>query len=97
MLLKLKIIKVNNFNEYILKDKKEGKEYSIIMEFYGIDKPKVNDIIALSDRLVDPNDKWYSQPYAFELLNDTETNLKQIDVIGLISKDKKYILKRIYG
>lgn len=97
MLLNLKVIKVNNFNEYILEDKKEGKEYSIIMEFYGIDKPKVNDIIALSDRLVDPNNKWYSQPYAFELLNDTETNLKQIDVIGLISKDKKYILKRIYG
>ncbi len=97
MVLHLEVVKINEYNEYILKDKNNNKEYRLILEFYGINKPNINDIIVISNKLLEPNNKWYSQPYAFELTDDTNINLKSVNLIGFISKDKKYILKRIYG
>ena len=55
--LKLKIIKINKFNEFILQDQDSEKEYSLILEFYGINKPKINDILLLDERLLDKNYK----------------------------------------
>ena len=95
--LKLKIIKINKFNEFILQDQDSEKEYSLILEFYGINKPKINDILLLDERLLDKNYKGYSQPYAFEKFNDSDKNLNVTDLVGFVSKDKKYILKRVYG
>lgn len=97
MNLKLKILKINKYNEFILQDQDSKKEYSLILEFYGINKPKINDILLLDERLLDKNYKGYSQPYAFEKFNDSDKNLNETDLVGLVSKDKKYILKRVYG
>ncbi len=97
MVLHLRVIKVNNYNEYILKDINDNKEYNLVLEFYGISNPKINDIILISDKLLNPNNKWYSQPYAFELLNNKDKNVKQYDLLGIISQDKQYVLKRIFG
>lgn len=95
--LVLKVVRINKYNEFILQDKDSKKEYSLILEFYGIDKPKVNDVLFLNEKLVDKNYEGYSQPYAFEMLNDDDNNLNGIDIVGLVSKGKKYILKRVYG
>ncbi len=97
MNLKLKILKINKYNEFILQDQDSKKEYSLILEFYGINKPKINDILLLDERLLDKNYKGYSQSYAFEKFNDDDKNLNETDLVGLVSKDKKYILKRVYG
>ena len=97
MFLHLKIVKENDYNEYVLKNNKDNKEYKLILEFYGIDKPKVGDVIIISDKLIEPNNEWYSQPYVFELSSKVDKNIEKINLLGLISQGKKYILKRIYG
>lgn len=95
--LSLKIKKINKFNEYILLDNKSKKEYNLVLEFYGMKTPKVNDVLLLNANLVDPKSKWYSQPYAFEPLGSDDLDLNESDMAGLVTKDKKYVLKRIYG
>lgn len=103
MILKLKIIKKKEHNEFILQESKSKKEYSIILGFYGINNPEVNDTIFLDNSLLDSNNEWFSQPYTFEIINKKTNSkkdnmgLKKIDLALFISKNKKYILKRIYG
>ena len=93
----LKILEIKKFNEYILQSNENKKKYSLILEFYGLDKPKVNDTLVLNENLLNTKHKDYSQPYAFEILNDNDLDVKENDMAGLVTKDKKYILKRIYG
>ncbi len=93
----LKIVKINKFNQYVLQDTKTKEEFKLILEFYGMFKPKVDDILLIDKRLLDHKNEWFSQPYAFEIFNDDEDDLKEIDLVGLLTKNKKYILKRIYG
>ena len=95
--LSLKIKKINEFNEYILQDKKSKKEYNLVLEFYGINQPNINDIILLNENLVNKNYEGYAQPYAFEIFDKKDIEINEIDMAGLITKDKKYILKRVYG
>lgn len=95
--LNLKIKEIKKFNQYILQDTKTKKQYSLILEFYKVDAPKVNDMILLNEDLVNPKNEWFSQPYTFEVLDADEFNINQRDIAGLITRDKKYILKRIYG
>ena len=92
----LKIRQINKFNEYILQDIKTKRTHRLILEFYGIN-PKVGDIILLNEELLDPKSDLYIQSYAFEKFNEIENNLDKADLAGLITKDKKYVLKRMYG
>lgn len=94
--LSLKIRQINKFNEYILQDVKTKKTHRLILEFYGIN-PKLGDIILLNEKLLDPKSDLYVQSYAFEKLNEIENNFDETDLAGLMSNDKKYILKRMYG
>lgn len=93
----LKIIKLNKVHEYFLQDIKTNKEYRLILEFYGIDYPKVNDFLLLDENLLNPNHERYCQPYAFGILEASNTKLDKIDLVGLITKDKQYLLQRMYG
>lgn len=100
----LKIKEIKEYNEYILHDELTNKDYRLILEFYGIDSPQVGDFLLLHKNLLDPQNQWYSQPYAFEILTDDDSSLKEesskikdIDLAALSTKDKKYVLKRIYG
>ena len=94
--MSLKIKQINKFNEYILQDVKTKKMHRLILEFYKIE-PKVGDLIVINEKLLDPKSDLYIQSYAFEEFNEIENNLDEADLAGLITKDKKYILKRIYG
>ena len=94
--LSLKIMQINKFNEYILQDIKTKKTHRLILEFYKIN-PNVGDIILISEKLLDPKSDLYIQSYAFEELEEITKNLDEADLAGLITKDKKYILKRMYG
>lgn len=96
MQIVLRIKQINEFNEYILQDIDSKKEYRLILEFCGI-SPKVDDILSLNKNLVDPKSKLYIQSYAFERLDNDEDNLDEVDFAGLVTDDKKYRLKRIYG
>ena len=94
--LSLKIKQINKFNEYILQDVKTKRIHRLILEFHGID-PKVGDVILLNEKLLNPKSDLYIQSYAFEEFKEIENNLDKADLAGLITKDKKYILKRMYG
>ena len=94
--LSLKIMQINKFNEYILQDVKTKKTHRLILEFYGI-SPKVGDMILLNEKLLDPKSDLYVQSYAFEELDGKENNLDEMDLAGLITNNKKHILKRMYG
>lgn len=97
MNIELKIKEKKENNEYILKDIKTSKEYSVIMEFYDIDSPKKGDILIISEKLLDLNYEGYCQPYAFTLFKNDINNLNKNDIIGLITSKEKFVLKRIYG
>ena len=94
--MSLKIKRINKFNEYILQDVKTNKKHRLILEFYGIN-PKVGDLIMVNEKLLDPKSEHYIQSYAFEKLGEIESNLDETDLAGLMSNDKKYVLKRMYG
>lgn len=96
MQVSLKIKRINKFNEYILQDVKTNKKHRLILEFYGIN-PKVGDLIMINEKLLDPKSEHYIQSYAFEKLGEIENNLDETDLAGLMSNDKKYVLKRMYG
>lgn len=96
MQVSLKIKRINKFNEYILQDVKTKKKHRLILEFYGIN-PKVGDLIMINEKLLDPKSEHYIQSYAFEKLGEIENNLDETDLAGLMSNDKKYVLKRMYG
>lgn len=93
MQVSLKIKRINKFNEYILQDVKTNKKHRLILEFYG----KVGDLIMVNEKLLDPKSEHYIQSYAFEKLGEIESNLDETDLAGLMSNDKKYVLKRMYG
>ena len=96
MQVSLKIKQINKFNEYILQDVKTKKKHRLILEFYGIN-PNVGDLIMINEKLLDPKSELYIQSYAFEKLDEIENNLDETDLAGLMSNDKKYVLKRMYG
>ena len=92
----LKIKQIGDFNEYILQEEKTKKTYRLVLEFYGL-KPEVNDILMLNEKLLDPKSEWATYFYVFEELKKTEANLAEVDLAEIIIKDKKHILKRVYG
>ena len=54
-------------------------------------KPKENDIIYLSEKILDENNL-----FTFADFND-RNNLKEEEIIKIISSDEKYYLIRHYG
>lgn len=78
-----------------------SKRYSLVLEFYGVAKPKAADKLLIHEILLDKNWEGYTQPYAFELKQGVkpelvmEANYKEYIVLGV--KGKNYVLKRIYG
>ena len=78
-----------------------SRRYQLVLEFHGVRKPKAADKLMIHEKLF--NLKWegYTQPYAFELVNDLTP--KQVmmandeEYIVLGSQGKNYVMKRIYG
>lgn len=97
-MLTLKFVKIEEHNRYLLEDENKNK-YSLVLEFYGLDKPKIDDVITLDNRLLDKNFEGYAQPYAFEIIkskNDYDEKRK-IDYAILTINGKQLPIRRIYG
>ena len=97
---KLKIIEVNNY-DYTLKDK-DGNLYELNIEFQGLkEMPQVNDIIYISEKLLDKKYKEYSNTYTFGNIDDKSgrdiSTENEIDLIVIEMNNQKYYLKRLYG
>ena len=87
----LKFVKEKEYNRYNLVDEQNTKYYSLVLEFYDMQKPTLNSCLQIDERLLDPQYEDYCQPYAFE-----PTNQKDYCAI-LIDNDNKTYLRRIYG
>ncbi len=95
--LNLKITQLKPYNQYVLLETKSQKTYTLVLEFYGVEKPKINDILVLNEKLLDPKFQDYCQPYAFAPFEKSDKIGDESELIGLVCKGKKYILKRIFG
>ncbi len=94
----LEFTKINEYNNFSLKEKNGNKTYSLFLEFYGIDNPKIGDFIAIDKNLLNPSFEGYAQPYAFELTNEEPTVIKNSKEYVILNTNKtNYVLKRIYG
>lgn len=97
-MVSLKFVGFRPNNSYILKDIKTNKNYSLKFEFYGVDRPKLGDIIVLNEVLLDRNSEYFAQPFAFASFNEKEEKVTDNkDLAGFYSNGKKFILRRIYG
>ena len=98
-MINLKIKEILKHNTYLLQD--ESQEYKLTLEFYEVPKPNVGDVFIVQKSLLDKTSLSYSQPYAFKLSD--EFNTKDIKILNhkeyavLLTKDKIFSLKRIYG
>ena len=85
---KVKIIKIDNYN-YTLYD--GNKMYIKNIEFYSNHVPKVDDVIYISDKILNENNLM-----AFtDLFNDNL--IESDDIIKIVSDKENYFLQRIYG
>ena len=97
-MISLSFEKVLKFNSYILKSK--NQELELTLEFFGVNKPIVGDKLLIHSDLLDKTSKIYSQPYAFELVDEDPKLIKQKndrEFIVLRVNKKNCVLKRIYG
>lgn len=97
-MIKCKIIECTKNDEYTIEYKQD--KYTLVLEFYGIDRPKVGDRFQLNEILLDKNWENYCQPYAFEPIAISPLNVKDLknnDLIVLETEDNICTLKRIYG
>lgn len=87
------IEEVLEYNTYKLKS--EEKSFLLVLELYGVNKPKAGDKLTISEKLIDETWEGYTQPYAFELTESKQ--LEEQEFILLQTANKNYFLKRIYG
>lgn len=94
------VLEIKNYDglTYSCYDKKNNKNYDLILEFYSMNNPVVGDKISLSKNLLDVNYEGYCQPYAFRPVKNSEYNEKEkVDFAMLENKDGRILLRRIYG
>ena len=86
-------------NVYVLNF--NGKMSKLVLEFYGINKPKVGDKLAIHENLLDKNSSEYTQPYSFMFVREIiSKNIKELEDKNFILakiENKVCLLKRVYG
>lgn len=88
---KLKIIKKDKY-DYTLEGN-NGKIYTLNIEFYGLEEdPKINDYIYMSDKILKEKNL-----FSFGIINNNNINIKEEDLIKIVSDNKEYYLQRYYG
>ena len=98
IVVKLKIIGLDEYNRYHLINEDTNETYFLFLEFYGIKTPPAGSIIAIDERLLNPNFEGFCQPYAFKLCQDkTSMPKNDSEYIALKTGNFSYVLKRIYG
>ena len=97
-MVKLRIMGINKSSEFLLLNENDNKMYSLMLEFYKMKSPKINDYLTIDERLLNPKYEGFTQPYAFTTMAKNEVKkIAKIDVVLLSSSNSDIILKRIYG
>ena len=96
----LTIIECKPHNIYVLQNGSK-QNFKLGFEFFGTDKPKVEDKILISNELLDKRSKNFCIPYAFEKTTEfTPQQIKELnnpEFIVLRTNNKNIGFKRIYG
>ena len=96
-MMKLKVLQVCECSKYKFLAK-NGHILSLIIELYGIDKPKQGDLVEICEDLLDSSSPNFVQPYAFQKCDKSEFDkLDEQEKMIVTSQDKQVLLKRIYG
>lgn len=76
-----------------------NRQIKLVLEFYGVNAPKVEDSLVLHENLFDIKSPKFTQPYCFEISDKIIDNESQLDEETAVLKSGKkvYILKRVYG
>ena len=90
-MLKLEIIAINNF-DYMLRDVDTLKRYNLNLEFYNTLMPNIHDLLYIDEDIIRENTF-----YTFGKINKKDNNIKDKDLIKIVSKDNEYYLQRYYG
>ena len=95
-MIKLVIDSIDNFN-YVLKDK-DNNNYTFALEFYDLPiLPRVNDSLFLDESLLKNEHQLLSFGALDSIYGKTIDNTKEKEMVILVSDNKKYYLKRLYG
>lgn len=90
---KLQIFDIKEY-EYYLKDS-NNNIYNLNLEFYNMNKPKINSYIYISEKLIRNT---IERMYSFgPLNNEIGYKVKEEDIIKIIDNDKELYLQRYYG
>lgn len=84
---KLKVIEISNYNYTF--QKTNGQLLTINIEFY-IKAPKINDCIFISKNMLNEDMLQYG------IVNNLE-NIKETEIIKIITENNEYYLQRYYG
>lgn len=93
---KLKVIGVRQYGEYLLQNEK-SEIISLILEFYGVENPNINDLLFINEKLLDRSSEYFVQPYAFTLYDENDVRMIEEDIAGMVKDGKHIALKRVYG
>lgn len=76
-----------------------SNKVELVLEFYGMDSPRVGDCLVLHKNLLDNSSPNFTQPYCFEVGDKRIVRENDLDEETAIlrSGGKFYVLKRIYG
>ncbi len=85
---KLKIIGIDTYN-YVFSD--DNISFMKTVEFYSNYKPRINDILYVSDKLFGEDNL-----YTFGDISNVK-NVKEEDIIKVVSGNSEYYLLRLYG
>lgn len=91
-MIKLKIINIENTN-YTLEDNKN--KYNINIIFYGEKKPKENDIIYISEKMLNETNIYAYGPLNSKYSKNIE--VKEEEFIKIVTVEEEYYLQRYYG
>lgn len=93
---KLKIRAINKYKSYVLEC--ENKIYYFTLEFYDMPEPKIGDILLFDEEYLNTSSPDFVQSLYFEPLDEKKAKeIRKFDIAGLQTKDKNYLLRRIYG
>ncbi len=93
---KLKIIKKEKYNQYVLQ--KGESQMIFILGFYDMPQPDEGDILIVNEEYLNTSSPDFVRTLYFKPLEEKEkADVKKSDIAGLHTKDKNYLLRRIYG
>ena len=95
-MVKLKVVKVDKFDEYVLEDDKK-KQHFLSLGFYDMPKLEVGDVIYLQEAWLNTKSLNFVHSLYFAPINENEKDVKESDLIGICTKGKNLVIKRVYG